>query len=547
MSEAYQALYRKYRPVTFDDVIGQRHITDVLRGEVSGGRIAHAYLFTGSRGTGKTTCAKILSKAANCLDIRNGSPCGECEMCRGIDDGTITDVLEIDAASNNSVDNIRDLRAETNYTPAAAKYRVYIIDEAHMLSIGAANALLKIMEEPPEYVIFILATTEVHKIPATILSRCQRFDFKRIDPALITERLMSISDKEHIGLEEDAAALIAKLSDGGMRDALSLLDLCRSATDGCVTVENVADSAGLAGSGHLFELTGAFVRRAPAEAIEILNRLYASSADPARVCEQLIGHFRNLMLLKNSSKAADMIVCLPDELEQLKQLAANMESGYIFYGMTTLQETLERLARSSSRRTELEMAFVKLCSPEASGGTEALLARISNLEQEVRRLKRMLEQGIVPAKESRPAEAEIPAAVEAKQSHERRSQTQNKNEAEVSAVPEAEQKEMDAALWGQILDTLGKSNPALNAALIGSKAYIRGDLLLVDSKDDLFLQLVRTSEYAKESLRDAIQAETGKRYRLGPYKREKAPEKVESPLDAIAEAARNAGITIEMK
>ncbi|MBQ2755363.1 MAG: DNA polymerase III subunit gamma/tau, partial [Oscillospiraceae bacterium] len=362
MSEAYQALYRKYRPITFDDVIGQKHITDVLRGEVKSNRIAHAYLFTGSRGTGKTTCAKILSKAANCLNVQNGSPCGECEMCRGIDDGSITDVLEIDAASNNSVDNIRDLRAETNYTPAAAKYRVYIIDEAHMLSIGAANALLKIMEEPPEYVIFILATTEVHKIPATILSRCQRFDFKRIDPELIAERLMNISDKESIGLEKDAAALIAKLSDGGMRDALSLLDLCRSATDGSVTVENVADAAGLAGSGHLFELTEAFIKRAPAEAIEILGRLYASSADPSRVCEQLIGHFRNLMLMKNSSKAAEMIVCLPDELEQLRQLASRIEGGYIFYALSVLQETLERLARSSSRRTELEMAFVKLCS-----------------------------------------------------------------------------------------------------------------------------------------------------------------------------------------
>ncbi|MBQ3048457.1 MAG: DNA polymerase III subunit gamma/tau [Oscillospiraceae bacterium] len=541
MSEAYQALYRKYRPVTFDDVIGQKHITDVLRGEVKSNRIAHAYLFTGSRGTGKTTCAKILSKAANCLNVQNGSPCGECEMCCGIDDGSITDVLEIDAASNNSVDNIRDLRAETNYTPAAAKYRVYIIDEAHMLSIGAANALLKIMEEPPEYVIFILATTEVHKIPATILSRCQRFDFKRIDPELIAERLMNISDKESIGLEKDAAALIAKLSDGGMRDALSLLDLCRSATDGSVTVENVADAAGLAGSGHLFELTEAFIKRAPAEAIEILGRLYASSADPSRVCEQLIGHFRNLMLMKNSSKAAEMIVCLPDELEQLRQLASRIEGGYIFYALSVLQETLERLARSSSRRTELEMAFVKLCSPEGGEGTDALIARISTLEQEVRRLKRMLEQGVVPAAAVQPAQQEQPAA-------EKKAPAERKAPAPAAKTePEAPMEEMDETLWGHILNTLGKSNPALNAALLVSKAYIRGDLLLVDSKDDLFLQLMRTSDYAKESLREAVVAETGKKYRLGPYKKEKAPEKTASPLDSIAEAAKNAGIDIQIK
>jgi len=397
------------------------------------------------------------------------------------------------------------------------------------------------MEEPPEYVIFILATTEVHKIPATILSRCQRFDFKRIDPELIAERLMNISDKESIGLEKDAAALIAKLSDGGMRDALSLLDLCRSATDGSVTVENVADAAGLAGSGHLFELTEAFIKRAPAEAIEILGRLYASSADPSRVCEQLIGHFRNLMLMKNSSKAAEMIVCLPDELEQLRQLASRIEGGYIFYALSVLQETLERLARSSSRRTELEMAFVKLCSPEGGEGTDALIARISTLEQEVRRLKRMLEQGVVPAAAVQPAQQEQPAA-------EKKAPAERKAPAPAAKTePEAPMEEMDETLWGHILNTLGKSNPALNAALLGSKAYIRGDLLLVDSKDDLFLQLMRTSDYAKESLREAVVAETGKKYRLGPYKKEKAPEKTASPLDSIAEAAKNAGIDIQIK
>ena len=550
MPEEYQALYRKYRPTSFDDVIGQRHITDVLRSEVSGGRIAHAYLFTGSRGTGKTTCAKILAKAANCLNVQNGSPCGECEICRGIDDGSITDVLEIDAASNNSVDNIRDLRAETNYTPAAARYRVYIIDEAHMLSIGAANALLKIMEEPPEYVIFILATTEVHKIPATILSRCQRFDFKRIDPALIAERLTDISEKEGISLEIDAAALIAKLSDGGMRDALSLLDLCRSASDGHVDVQNVADSAGLAGNEHLFALTESLIRRDPASAIETLAGLYANSADPARVCEQLIGHFRNLMLLKNSPRAGELIVCLPEELERLRAIAAKVGGGYIFYALSVLQNTLERIARSSSRKTELEMAFVQLCSPESSDSREALNARIDLLEQELRRLRRMLENGdysAPPKPETEPPESRQPQTTETAPREKPRQPSPVQPAQKPATPPEQEPVEMDRALWEQILASLGKSNPALQAALAGSTAYIRGDILLVDSPDELFLQLVRTNEYTKESLREAVLAETGRRYRLGPYKRKAAPEKQSTPFDELEAAAKNAGISFEIK
>ena len=550
MPEEYQALYRKYRPTSFDDVIGQRHITDVLRSEVSGGRIAHAYLFTGSRGTGKTTCAKILAKAANCLNVQNGSPCGECEICRGIDDGSITDVLEIDAASNNSVDNIRDLRAETNYTPAAARYRVYIIDEAHMLSIGAANALLKIMEEPPEYVIFILATTEVHKIPATILSRCQRFDFKRINPALIAERLTDISEKEGISLEPDAAALIAKLSDGGMRDALSLLDLCRSASDGHVDVQNVADSAGLAGNEHLFALTEALIRRDPASAIETLAGLYANSADPARVCEQLIGHFRNLMLLKNSPRAGELIVCLPEELERLRAIAAKVGGGYIFYALSVLQNTLERIARSSSRKTELEMAFVQLCSPESSDSREALNARIDLLEQELRRLRRMLENGdysAPPKPETEPPESRQPQTTETAPREKPRQPSPVQPAQKPATPPEQEPVEMDRALWEQILASLGKSNPALQAALAGSTAYIRGDILLVDSPDELFLQLVRTNEYTKESLREAVLAETGRRYRLGPYKRKAAPEKQSTPFDELEAAAKNAGISFEIK
>ena len=406
------------------------------------------------------------------------------------------------------------------------------------------------MEEPPEYVIFILATTEVHKIPATILSRCQRFDFKRIDPALIAERLTDISEKEGISLEIDAAALIAKLSDGGMRDALSLLDLCRSASDGHVDVQNVADSAGLAGNEHLFALTEALIRRDPASAIETLAGLYANSADPARVCEQLIGHFRNLMLLKNSPRAGELIVCLPEELERLKAIASEVGGGYIFYALSVLQNTLERIARSSSRKTELEMAFVQLCSPESSDSREALNARIDLLEQELRRLRRMLESGdysAPPKPETEPPGSRQPETTETAPREKPRQPRPVQPAQKPATPPEQEPVEMDRALWEQILASLGKSNPALQAALAGSTAYIRGDILLVDSPDELFLQLVRTNEYTKESLREAVLAETGRRYRLGPYKRKAAPEKQSTPFDELEAAAKNAGISFEIK
>ena len=249
----YRAFYRKYRPSTFTDVVGQEHIIKTLENAVKSGKTSHAYLFTGSRGTGKTSCAKILAKAVNCINPHDGNPCNECEICKGIDSGVILDIIEIDAASNNGVDNIRDLREEANFTPANAKFRVYIIAEVHMLSIGAFNALLKTLEEPPAHVIFILATTEVHKLPSTILSRCQRFDFKRIPPEAISERLKEVAVKENLQISDDGAMLIARIADGAMRDALSLLDRC-SSHEGLIDSAAVASSAGLAGREYIFEL-----------------------------------------------------------------------------------------------------------------------------------------------------------------------------------------------------------------------------------------------------------------------------------------------------
>ena len=316
----YQALYRKWRPKDFSDVYGQPHVTRTLRSQLENGRISHAYLFTGSRGTGKTTCAKILSKAVNCLNPVDGNPCNECEICRGIENGSILDVIEIDAASNNGVDNIRDLREEANFTPANAKYRVYIIDEVHMLSIGAFNALLKTLEEPPSHVIFILATTEIHKLPSTILSRCQRFDFKRIAPEDITARLMYVAEKENVNLTSNAASLIARIADGGMRDALSLLDRCFAmGTD--IDENTVSDAAGIAGTIHLFSFSEFVAKGDFTSSLRLVSKLHSESCDIDSLCTELTLHFRNLMVAKTVGDCEGLIVCSKDELEKIKERA----------------------------------------------------------------------------------------------------------------------------------------------------------------------------------------------------------------------------------
>ncbi|MEG1437006.1 MAG: DNA polymerase III subunit gamma/tau [Oscillospiraceae bacterium] len=374
----YQALYRKWRPQVFADVVGQPHITTTLMNEINGGRSSHAYLFTGSRGTGKTTCAKIFAKAVNCQNPKNGDPCNQCEMCRGIDNGSIMDVIEIDAASNNGVDNIRDLREEVNFTPVNTKYRVYIIDEVHMLSMGAFNALLKTLEEPPQHVKFILATTEVHKLPATILSRCQRFDFHRIPPEDIAKRLCFIAEQESATLEDDAAILIARLSDGALRDALSILDQCMVKGKD-ITIEIVNEVVGLAGSDYLFSLSGAMMERNSAKALETIDYLHNHSCDMERLCDELINHFRNLMIVKTVKAPQNLIVCTDKEFQNLQQTASCFEMDGILYAIDILGQALSNLRRGLNRRLEMEMTMIKLCSVQVAGDKELSL-RIKALE-----------------------------------------------------------------------------------------------------------------------------------------------------------------------
>ena len=606
----YQALYRKWRSKTFSDVIGQEHITLALQNEVATGRTSHAYLFTGSRGTGKTTCAKILAKAVNCLEPVNGNPCCKCSNCLGIEDGSILDVLEIDAASNNGVDNIRDLRSEASFTPGVAKFRVYIIDEVHMLSTGAFNALLKIMEEPPPHVRFILATTELQKVPATILSRCQRFDFHRIDSRKIADRLLYVAGQEQILLEDEAAMLIARLADGGMRDALSMLDLCISglasqtedagSQGSAVTAALVARSVGLAGRDHLFEIVDALGSGDTRRVFTIVQRLHEQSVDPQRLCESLLEHFRNLMLVKATVEdPGELLLCMPEERERYRGQAVGWKISMVFYCMSVLQDTLAEMGRMPSKRIGLEMALVKLCNPALDGRMDGVLARLERLEG-------VLKSGsFVPAHSSLPPvpataerEENLSAAVPAapvsdggRQTPPSRSDGEDgalsdygaapPQEPEPPAVerpamepyggkaplpvppsgagpasapseppPAFEEPEETAGLqemecWPQVMVNLSKINPALHGALAGSLCYIKGDLALIDAPNGLFLDFIRNNDYAKETLRQAIQQETGRRYRLGPYKRQtQTGAKRQDPLEIFAAQAAQSGVKV---
>ena len=401
----YQVLYRKWRPQTFDDVSGQEHITTTLKNEVQSGRLNHAYLFTGSRGTGKTTCAKILSKAVNCLNPRGGNPCGECEICRGIENGSVLDIVEMDAASNRKIEHIREIIDEVQFKPAKSRYRVYIVDEVHMLTTEAFNALLKTLEEPPEHVIFILATTEVHKLPQTILSRCQRFDFHRIPPRAIADRLLYVANQEKAELTDSAAMLIAGIADGALRDALSLLDRCMSVSMS-IDDEVVRNAAGLAGKDYIYELAACAINKSTARALEKIDELYAESKDMSRLCDELIAHFRALMLIKSVRDPRAILVMSDDEFEQAQTQSDYLSVADIVYYMDVLSRAYMRMGHSAGDRTELEMAMVKLSSPELDVTNEAMAARITALEKAVKRGIKAVQAETLP--EPKPVKKEEP-------------------------------------------------------------------------------------------------------------------------------------------
>ncbi|MBQ9458987.1 MAG: DNA polymerase III subunit gamma/tau [Oscillospiraceae bacterium] len=401
----YQALYRKWRPKTFSDVVGQEHITSTLKRQVAEGRLSHAYLFTGTRGTGKTTCAKILAKAVNCENPQDGDPCNACPSCLGIDSGAFLDVTELDAASNNGVDNVRALRDEAIYSPAQVKKRVYIIDEVHMLSPAAFNALLKILEEPPEHLMFILATTELHKVLPTILSRCQRFSFRRILPRDIESRLRYVAGEEGIDLKPDGAELLSRLSDGALRDALSLLDQCASA-GGCIDSAAVLDTLGLAGNVQTAQLLGFILRRDAKAALLLLHQLYSGGKDVGAVLGELSTLARDLLISSTAPEGGAALLSGGYDDKTLRALQSAASNTRLIQICSVLQETAAALQNSVNRRTDAELCLLRLCDESLSGDLTALCARVTRMEE-------MLAAGAAyraaaPAPEPAPAPKEAP-------------------------------------------------------------------------------------------------------------------------------------------
>ncbi|MBR5310439.1 MAG: DNA polymerase III subunit gamma/tau, partial [Oscillospiraceae bacterium] len=459
---------------------------------------------------------------------------GECEICRGIDDGSLLDITEMDAASNRNIDDIRDLRSEANFTPAVAKYRVYIIDEAHMLTKEAANALLKIMEEPPEHVIFILATTEVHRLPATILSRCMRFDYRRMPPEVIAERVKFVCKMERIDIEDEGAMLIGKLADGGMRDALSLLDICRS-SDETITADTVSRCAGLAGREYLFELTDKIAERDISAVLSSVDKLYESSADVSRICDELINHFRNLMIVSCAKDASAILKVMPGEMLRIEKQAKAISQPEIFHAVSVLQDTLVKMSKSASKRLEFELALVKLCSPALTQSQEALLARIDKLEKEVVLLKA---RGVAPA-------AQVAKPVSAPENAVKEEPAEIYGE----IVPEeaknvsvrTENSETEFSDWEEIVEIIKGKNRMLYSFLENSKAYLVKGRVLIDSQNDFFIDYMQKTGDAKEVIKNAITEVCGTRYGIGPYKKtEKKPE--DDPLAALAKRAAEMGI-----
>ena len=406
----YQALYRKWRPKTFADVVGQEHITETLQRQVAEGRLSHAYLFTGTRGTGKTTCAKILARAVNCEQPENGNPCNRCPSCLGIESGRFLDVVELDAASNNGVDSVRALRDEAIYSPAQVKKRVYIVDEVHMLSTPAFNALLKILEEPPAHLMFILATTELHKVPATILSRCQRFSFRRIRPQDIVGRLNYIAGQEHIDLREDGAALLARLSDGALRDALSLLDQC-AAAGGAIDAPAVLDALGLAGNVQTAQLMSLILSRDTRGALELLGKLYDGGKDVGAVLGELSTLSRELLIRATAGEGGESLLSGAYDSATLENLSRQGTSARFIQLCTLLQEAAAQLQFSVNRRTDAELCILKLCDETLSGDLAALNARIARLEEQIAAGVQFAARNAASA----PAAAQAPAKAAVKQ------------------------------------------------------------------------------------------------------------------------------------
>lgn len=527
---AYEALYRKWRPQTFDDIVAQPHITKTLKNQIMREKTAHAYLFTGSRGTGKTSCARIFAKAINCLHPVDGCPCLECEICKDADRGALTDIIEIDGASNNGVDEVRNLRENATFMPVRCAYKVYIIDEVHMMSQGAFNALLKMIEEPPAHVKFVLATTEIHKVPATILSRCQRFDFRRILPADIAARIQFIAEHEDFTITDDAAHRIAVLSDGGLRDALSLLDQCAAVSQE-ITAQTVEEAVGVAGTESVFKMLDAVSKKDAAAALELIDTLYRQSKDMTRFADEISQQLRSLMLLKAAPNDTALLGVMPAELEALRALSEAMPMNSVLFALREIRACCDRMTRAGNRRMELEMTLIRLCadSDAQSPDTAAMAKRIGQMEKLLADIVNRLRQGIPAQPQHRPqpeSRAPVPAQ-----------NLQVTGQTDLSRIPPLRN-------WAVVLERFEAVNPAVRGLLHGSDAYVLEEkqIILIIARNSLFKNLFQPKDAAM--LSDVAAEVLGKRYSIR-YKNEvPAEEQAENPVDALLQRAKESGIEV---
>ena len=534
----YRALYRKWRPQRFADVVGQTAIVTALQNQISAGRIGHAYLFTGTRGTGKTTCAKIFAKAVNCLDTSSPDPCGECEICKGIDSGSVMDIIEMDAASNNGVDDIRDLRDEVAYLPSVCKYKVYIIDEVHMLSTAAFNALLKTMEEPPEHVIFILATTEVQKVPVTILSRCQRYDFTRITADDIAGRLLYVAGQEKIELDENAAQLIGRLADGAMRDALSILDTC-AGVDNHVDEALVRRMAGVTDRGYLFEISDAIAAGDSVTALEKIAELRQQSVDMRRLCMELAGHYRNLMLCALPGGTSLLTGISPEEEAAYTQ-RRDFPQREAIRAVNAFGSALEKMSRGTDQRIELELAIFSLTQPETAAAPViirpqafASAPRAYTAAPPVQAAPSVVPPVVQPQSVPAAAPDDVPPPIDddppflqpelkpAPQQAPAPVPPAPAAPAPRKAEPPRQAGPLEPfAFWPAVLADLEENDAMLISFLRGTRAYCDGKRVLFECSD-AFRDYIRNNREVSKRLKETIYRVSRTKYSIGPYEEPK--------------------------